>query len=126
MSFITEPKVEDRKEQPYMGIRTPATMQNLDRVIPQCLDEVFGLLGKHGVGPDYAPFIRYYVINMECQMDVEVGIPVASALPGEGQIQAGVLPAGRYASLVYTGIDNGIRANAALLDWGAQKGLVWD
>ena len=38
----------------------------------------------------------------------------------------GVIPAGRYASLIYTGIMNGIPANKALLDWGAEQGLVWD
>ena len=32
----------------------------------------------------------------------------------------------RYAALVYTGIDNGIEANKALLNWGAEKGLAWD
>ena len=26
----------------------------------------------------------------------------------------------------YTGSDVGIEANAALLDWGAENGLVWD
>ena len=39
---------------------------------------------------------------------------------------AGGIPAGRYASLVYTGVKNGVKSNAALLDWGAKQGLVWD
>ncbi len=63
---------------------------------------------------------------MEAQLDIEVGVPVASAMPGDGRICAGVLPAGRYASLIYTGIDNGIEANAALLGWGKEQGLLWD
>jgi effector-binding domain-containing protein len=126
MSFITEPKIEERKAQPYMGIRSRTSMYDLDKVIPEGIGEVFALLGKHGVGPVHAPFIRYYVINMPDMLEVEVGIPIANVLPDEGRIHAGELPAGHYASLVYTGIDNGIAANAALLDWGAQQGLVWD
>ena len=126
MSFMTEPKIEDRKVQPYMGIRTRVPMQELDVVIPQCIGEVFAFLGKQGVAPVHAPFVRYHVIKMMEMLDIEVGIPVASALPDEGRIHGGVLPAGRYASLIYTGIDNGIQANAALLDWGARNGLVWD
>ncbi len=124
--MITEPKIEDRTEQHYVAIRTQATMQELDTVIPQGLGEVFAWLEKQGVAPAGAPFTRYLVIDMEALLDIEVGVPVATALSGDDRISAGVLPAGRYASLVYTGIDIGIKANWALLKWGAEKGLVWD
>lgn len=124
--MIGKPKVEQRAEQPYMAIRTQATMQTLDTVIPQGIEEVFAWLGKQGVAPAGAPFIRYLVIDMEAQLEIEVGVPVANTLAGDGRILAGVLPAGRYASLIYTGIDNGIQANWALLKWGAEQGLVWD
>jgi effector-binding domain-containing protein len=126
MSFLTEPKIEDRKAQPYMGIRTRVALQELDAVIPQGIGEVFAFLGKQGVAQVHAPFVRYHVINMPQMLDIEVGIPVASALPDEGRIHGGVLPAGRYASLIYTGIDHGIQANAALLEWGARNGLAWE
>jgi len=124
--MFTEPKLEDRYEQHYVGIRTQVPMKELPTVIPQSLGEVFAWLGKQGVAPAGAPFIRYHVINMESKLDVEMGVPVARALSGNDRISAGVHPAGRYASLVYTGVKNGIEANAALLDWGAKKGLVWD
>ena len=39
---------------------------------------------------------------------------------------ADVLPAGRYASLVYTGIENGITGNRALIEWAAAQGIQWD
>jgi hypothetical protein len=63
---------------------------------------------------------------MAADMDVELGVPVASPLSGDGRVSAGVLPAGRYASLVYTGVKNGVKANTALLDWGKQQQLTWD
>jgi effector-binding domain-containing protein len=123
---ITEPKLEDRKAQRYVGIRTQATMQEMGTgLIPRLHQEVFVWLKKQGVTPG-APFLRYHVINMESKLDIEMGWPVASALEGDGRSIAGVLPAGRYAALVYTGLKNGMKANKALLDWGAQKGLVWD
>jgi len=124
--MITEPKVENRGAQHYVAIRTQATMQELDTAIPQRLGEVFAWLAQQGAAPAGAPFARYLVIDMEALLDMEVGVPVATALPGDDRICAGVLPAGRYASLVYTGIDIGIKANWALLKWGAEKGLVWD
>jgi effector-binding domain-containing protein len=95
-------------------------------VIPDLSDEVFAWLGERGIAPAGAPFIRYHVINMETRMDIEIGVPVDHAVPGDGRVNAGVLPAGRYAALVYTGIRNGIKGNAALLDWGAKQGFVWD
>jgi effector-binding domain-containing protein len=124
--MMTEPKVEERAEQPYMGIRTQVPMRELKIAIPQLLDEVFAWLAKQGVEPAGAPFTRYHVIDMKNKLDVEMGVPVASALSGDGRVSAGVLPAGRYAALVYTGVENGIKGNAALLEWGAQQGLVWD
>ena len=124
---ITEPKLEDRNEQHYVGIRTQVTMDEMEKgVIPQLLGELFGWLGKQGIEPAGAPFIRYHVINMAANMDIELGVPVASAHAGDGSVRPGVIPAGRYASLIYTGVANGIPANKALLDWGAEKGLVWD
>lgn len=124
--MFTEPKIEDRTEQHYAAIRTQVTMQELDMAIPQGIGEVFAWLGKQGVAQSGAPFVRYLVIDMEALLDIEVGVPVATALSGDERISAGVLPAGRYASLIYTGIDNGIQGNWALLKWGAEKGLVWD
>ena len=122
----TEPTLAYRDEQPYIGSRTKATMQDLGTAIPQGLDAVFDWLGEQGVAPAGAPFIRYHVIDMEAELDIELGVPVATAMPGDDRITAGDLPAGRYAALTYTGIENGITANGALLDWGAAQGLVWD
>jgi effector-binding domain-containing protein len=122
----TEPKLEDRSAQHYMGIRTQAPMTELKQVIPQLLGEVFGWLDKRGVAWAGPPFARFHVIDMEGIMDIEMGVPVAGALAGDGRVSPGVLPAGRYASLIYTGNENAFKGNKALLDWGAKQGLVWD
>ena len=124
--MIGQPKVDERSEQPYVGIRVQVPMQKFPQVIPQLLDELFGWLGKQGIAPAGAPFMRYHVINMSAAMDIEMGVPVATSVTGDGRVSAGVIPAGRYASLVYTGNKNGIKGNAALLEWGAKNGLVWD
>ena len=126
--MITGPKLEDRAAQHYVAIRTQVTMQELGTgVIPQLHSEVFTWLKQQDIAPAGAPFIRYLVINMMEKLDIELGWPVASALSGEGRITPGVLPAGRYASLIYTGsYEDLIKANAALLDWGAQNGIMWD
>ena len=124
--MVTEPKLEERPAQPYVARRTQVTLQELGTVIPQLHSEVYAWLRQQGIAPAGAPFIRYRVINMMAELDIELGVPVASSVAGDERICADVLPAGRYATLIYTDVARGIEANAALLKWGAQQGLVWD
>jgi effector-binding domain-containing protein len=127
--MISEPKVQDRDAQHYVGIRTLASIPELPEAIPGNHGNVYAWLKEHGLSPNGPPFIRYHRINMETKLDIELGVPVASAVTANEGVSAGVLPAGRYASLVYTGPyagDGLMRANAALLDWGARQGLLWD
>ncbi len=123
---MTAPKIDARPDQHYMGIRTQVSMSELSTAIPQLFDEVFGWLGQHGIAPAGSPLVRYYVIDMAGKLDVEMGVLVAQATTGDDRVKACVIPAGRYASLVYTGIHHGIAGNKALLEWGAEQGLRWD
>lgn len=123
----TAPKIDERAEQPYVGIRVQVPMSEMSQgLVPQLLGETFGWLREHDIAPDGPPLMRFHVINMEGNMDIELGVPVAKAAEANGRVQAGSLPAGRYASLVYTGVMNGIPANKILIDWAAEQGLVWD
>lgn len=123
---ITEPKVEARDAQHYVGIRSQIPMSELPNVIPQHIDEVMGWLEQHGAAPDGPPLIRYHVIDMANKLDITIGWPVANPLSSSVRIIADVLPAGRYASLVFTGVENGIKGNGALLEWAAAQGLELD
>ena len=122
--MIGKPKLDDRKKQPYVGIRTQVPISKIRKLIPQLLGEVAAWLKEKGVAPSGPPFIRFHVIDMAALMDIELGWPVAKAVRGDKRVSAGTIPAGRYASLVYTG--NGIKANMALLDWAAEQGIRWD
>jgi effector-binding domain-containing protein len=96
-------------------------------IIPQLHDEVHAWLEKQGVSPSGAPFIRYLVINMATKLDIELGWPVASRLAGTDRIKPGVLPAGRYARLLYTGDYSGLmEANGVLIGWARENGITWD
>src|SRR5690349_20549136 len=106
---ITEPKVEDRNEQYTAGIRSVVAMEELSTVIPAYNREVAEWLGQQGMAPTGPPFIRYYVINMPGSLEVEIGWPVEAPFTGNGRILSGKIPAGRYASLIYTGVENGIQ-----------------
>ncbi|HEU5090153.1 MAG TPA: GyrI-like domain-containing protein [Roseiflexaceae bacterium] len=122
----TPPTIDERAPQPYAGIRTQVSHREFPTIIPKLLDETFGWLAQQAIAPAGAPFMRYHVIDMDGLMDVELGVPVAEPVAGNGRVGAGVLPAGRYASLIYTGVENGIAGNAMLIGWARDQGLRWD
>jgi effector-binding domain-containing protein len=123
--MISKPKLEDRTEQHYLGIRTQVPMSKMKKIIPQFLNELFAWLSARGIEPAGAPFMRFHVINMAGNMDLELGIPVAAAVMGDQRVAPGVIPAGRYATLVYSGV-TGITGNKALIEWAAKNNVSWD
>src|SRR6266705_1115288 len=93
------PEIVTRAEQPYVAIRTQVTMEDLGTVVPPLNQEVFAWLGARG----------------------------PAAVAGDDRVVAGVLPAGRYATLTHAGHPSELMAaTKALLDWAAEQGLIWD
>ncbi|MGB6455072.1 MAG: GyrI-like domain-containing protein [Streptosporangiaceae bacterium] len=120
------PEVTHRSAVPYAGIPVWVTMDAVGSVADR-IPEIFGWLGAHGIAPAGPPFFRYHVIDMERQLLVEAGVPVISAVPDDGDIRGGTLPAGRFAVLTHTGApETLIAATSALLDWAQAGGLEWD
>jgi effector-binding domain-containing protein len=120
------PEIVTRDEQPYVAIRERVPMSELGRVADRT-PEVFGWLGARGLAPAGPTFFKYNVIDMARELEVEVGVPVATAVDGDGAVISGVLPAGRYAALTYIGAPNElVDATKTLLDWAAAEGLTFD
>jgi effector-binding domain-containing protein len=120
------PRVTDRPEQPYVAIRGLVTMHTFPEIADR-LPEVFAWLGARGLEPAGAPFFKYNVIDMERELEVEAGVPVDAPVAGDGDVLAGILPAGRYATVTHTGHPAElVDATAALLAWADREGLAWD
>jgi effector-binding domain-containing protein len=125
--MVTEPEVITRDAQPYVAIRASVTLQTIGTVLPELHPQVFAWLGERGIPPAGPPFWKYDVIDMERALQVEVGVPVAAPLDGDDRVLAGVLPAGRYATLRHTGHPDGLYdATVALLNWTGQQNLDLD
>lgn len=126
MAAASEPEIVQRSAQPYAGIRHTVTMQTIAQVADG-IGEIFDWLAEHDAEPDGAPFFRYNVIDMERELEVEAGIPVRAPVAGDDRVRAGMLPAGRYATLRYTGHPDGLlQATADLLAWADRQGLAFD
>ena len=72
---------------------------------PSCSD------GRNGIAPSRPPFIRYLVIDMAAELEIELAVPTGAPVAGSGRVRPGVLPEGRYAVLRHTGpYDDGLIA----------------
>jgi effector-binding domain-containing protein len=127
MAHTSTPKIETRPEQPYVGVRTQVPMTELGNVIPQLHGEAMTWLESQGLKPSGPSFVRYHVINMEDKLDIEMGWPTATKLAGNGRVQGGLIPAGKYASVLYTGDYSGLMAaNGVLVNWAKDNHIAWD
>jgi effector-binding domain-containing protein len=100
MSYKCE--IYQQTAQPTLSIRTQVSVEKL----PQVLGESYGAIGQYlaslGEAPGGAPFVAYYNMSME-DLDIEAGFPVLKTLPGSGAIQSSQMPAGKFATCLYTG-----------------------
>jgi len=121
-----EPEIIERADQHYAAIRANVPIQGLAGLGPR-LGEVFDWIAARGIAPAGPPFFKYNVIDMEHELQMEAGVPVAAAVDGDDAIVTGVLPGGRYVTLTHTGHPDGLAAvTGELLDWAENRDLKWD
>ena len=120
------PEIVTRAEQPYVALRGRVSMAEIGAFAVRT-PEVFAWLGAQGLPPAGPPFLRYNVIDMTRDLEIDNGVPVAAPVEGDAEVIADVLPAGRYATLTHVGHPSELMAaTKALLDWAAAQGLTWD
>lgn len=119
-------QVVEQPDRPYVAVQARVTMQTIPEIADR-YPEVFGWLAEHGLEPAGAPFFRYLVIDMERELVMQAGVPVRSPVEGSGEVRAGVLPAGRYATVTHTGHPAElVEVTSRLLEWADDQGLQWD
>jgi effector-binding domain-containing protein len=64
--------------------------------------KIMQYLGDKGENPTGAPFVAYFNPDMQ-NLDVEIGIPVSKEIPEKDKIIESEIPAGSFASCIYTG-----------------------
>lgn len=128
---MSEPQVELREAQPYLGIHAPS-IDGIRSFADTAFPELFAWLREHGVAPAGPPFIRYYEVDAAGEpLDVEVGVPVGRAPDGDARVRADALPAGSYLTFVHVGPytsdsmpDLG-DARAELIAWASDNGVAY-
>ena len=122
----TEPKIERRKKQYYAAIRMAVPIP-FGKYLQPAWSEVHDWLEQKGVSSGPA-IIRYLTTDMSKELDVEVGFTVDKSIKGNDRIITDFLPAGKYATLIYTGPYKGkgvFKANVAIIEWAQTNKIKW-
>ncbi len=124
---ITEPTVVERPAQPYVALHATVTMATIDEVALQELARISAWMDSHADAVAGDPLIRYTVIDMAGELDIEIGVPVVAGHEPDGEFRAGVLPAGRYLTTTHVGpYDRLEQATGLFVDHAARTGVRWD
>ena len=126
--MLTEPKLEHRKKLNYVAIRMAVPIP-FGKYLQPAWDEVYDWLKANGIKPSGPAIIRYLTTDMSKELDIDVGFTVDKTVKVDGRIIADFLPAGRYATLLYTGPYKGkgiFKATVALLEWAKENNIKWN
>lgn len=125
--MLTLPEIVERPAQPYIYVPFTVRMDEMQKPANEGFPEVFAYLDKHGLKPVGEAFYSYRRINMAETLDVEAGIAVEAAGPDEGAVRNGTLPAGRFATLSWTGHpDKLMTVTGMLIGWLKETGQTMD
>lgn len=121
------PTLEYRPARSYVGIPVEASLHEWNRTI-DAIPKLFAWIEENGVTPAGALFYRYRVLgDTERRFQVEIGITVSEPVEGSGEVVAGTIPEGTYASYVHHGHpDQLFQVNDDIETWAAENGIELD
>lgn len=122
---MIEAEIRDHTPTPAAAVRLQARTSELANLFDEHLPNIAHRLADMGVKPAGPPYARYHAYGPE-NVDVEIGIPVASPVPNvplladaqPGEIASSELPGGHVAITVHRGSYDGLAATYDQLhDW---------
>ena len=122
---MIEAEIRELTPMPAAAVRLQAPTSDLAGLFDEHLPNIAHRLADMGVQPAGQPYARYHDYGPE-NVDVEIGIPVASPVPNvpaladaqPGEMAASELPGGRTAIMVHRGPYDGLAATYEQLhDW---------
>ncbi|MBK8031799.1 MAG: hypothetical protein IPK17_20385 [Chloroflexi bacterium] len=87
--MLTTPHVETRIEQPYLAIRTSVRLSEVGVATAKLTSEVLAWLATRQLEPAGSSFVRYRVVDMARELDLEIGVLVAAPGAGDERVVPG-------------------------------------
>lgn len=119
--MLSEPRIENRKAQPYVAIRKTVAMMDIPKLLPPLIPQIFEWVQKQNLQQTGPVFFRYLSRDGNNVMVADVGVPVSSASEGDSNIVGDALPAGKYLVATYTGNYDVLRQAHMQMDEYAKK-----
>ena len=125
--MLTLPAKARRKKQPYLSIRSRLVRRNLRRQAILFFSELRDYMARLGVDDAGPAFVRYLSIGSDGEMEGEFGYFTCRLHAGSGPIRPGVLPAGTFVTMVWTGPYERLpEVHAMLPGWARHSGIEFD
>lgn len=105
MPRISAIEMLKKREQPTLVLHLTTALKDLPAVIGSSFAKLGAYLGTIGETLSEIPYVAFQNFN-KSEVDVEIGFPVATPLPGHGDIEASAIPAGLYIFCMYRGAYN--------------------
>lgn len=123
--MLTLPQIIEKPAQPFFAIKQHVTLP-FDDEIPAILDRLFSAVEAHNLKPSGPVLFKHNVVRMP-HLEMAFGVAVDRVVAETGDIESGLLPAGRYAEITYYGpYSDLITVNAVLIGWCEHSGLAFD
>ena len=100
MSFVIE--MVETQEQPTLVLKTVTPVTEMPKILGKAFMDVINHIMELGENPVGPAFVGYFNMDME-RLELEIGFPVSKPLPGKGDIQPGIIPAGKQVTCMYKG-----------------------
>lgn len=104
-------------EIPLLVMRDKVEREQIGQALGRMFPAVFAYATQNGIPITGAPLVRYTSMG-EDGMGIEAGLPVAPGSPGQGDIHATSIPAGRVATTLHRGPHEDLySAHLAVHEW---------
>ncbi len=117
-------ELRQMEAQPVLSIRATSRPEALSELFGELFGEVWNYVQSSAGAPAGMPFTRYHDMDEAAGlMHVECGLPVDTPLPGQGRIEAEMLPAGTVAVTTHIGPYHTLgESHEALHNWVQAQG----
>ncbi|MGV8906236.1 MAG: GyrI-like domain-containing protein [Acetobacterium sp.] len=94
MPKMSSIKLLKQNEQPIISIRTQTSVDQLPHLIDESNRKMAAYLHEINETLSDVPFVAYHNTTDPEALDVEIGFPVTTPIPGKEDIKSGSIPAG--------------------------------